>query len=267
MTNFHVIAGAQDGLERPVVRHIGISDLFDALRRGFDDFWEKPSHLLFLGLIYPIVGVFLAQWTSSGETFQLVYPLMSGFALIGPFAALALYEVSRRRERGMDTTWSQAFAVFRSPALPSIAAVGAMLLALFLLWLFVADSIFAALYSESRPVTLTAFIGDVLTTSRGWQLIILGNLAGLVFALVALATTVIAFPLLIDRDVGAAAAIETSARAVIANPIPMLAWGLIVAIALVIGSLPLFAGLAIVMPVLGHATWHLYRKLVEPAGR
>lgn len=267
MTNFHVIAGAQDRLERPSIRHIGISDLFDALRQGFEDFWAKPSHLLFLGLIYPIVGVFLAQWTSSGETFQLVYPLMSGFALIGPFAALGLYEISRRRELGMDTAWSHAFGVFKSPAIPAIAAVGAMLLALFLLWLFVADSIFASIYSDNRPATLTAFLADVLTTRRGWTLIVLGNLAGFVFALVALSTTVIAFPLLIDRDVGAAAAIETSARAVMANPIPMLAWGLIVAVALVIGSLPLFAGLAIVMPVLGHATWHLYRKVVEPAGR
>lgn len=264
MTDFHVYAGAHGELARPDVRRIGMADLVDALRKGAADFAARPSHLIFLGLIYPIVGVFLASWTSGSDTFQLVYPLMSGFALVGPLAALGLYEISRRREEGMNSSWWHALRVFRSPAIPSIAAVGAMLVALFLCWLVVADRLFAWLFADMRPASFGAFLSDLFTTERGWTLILAGNAIGFVFAAVALATTVVAFPLLLDRDVGAAAAIATSFRAVAANPGVMATWGLIVAAALVIGSLPLFAGLAVVMPVLGHATWHLYRKVVAP---
>ena len=124
MAGFHVIAGASDTLEHIRVRKISISDLIDALKRGVDDFMVKPSHIVFLCLIYPIVGVVLAAWTSGNNALPLLFPLVSGFALIGPFAAIGLYEISRRREAGLDTSWSHAFEVKDSPALPAIAAVG-----------------------------------------------------------------------------------------------------------------------------------------------
>ena len=266
MANFHVYAaGTGSNIEHPAIRRIGVSDVFDALRRGFEDFWDKPSHYVFLCLIYPVVGVFLITWTSGGNALQLVYPLVTGFALLGPFAAIGLYEISRRREQNLDTSWKHAFEVRQSPAMPAIAVLGLMLMALFVAWLLTAHALYAWLYADTVPATFTGFVNDVLTTQRGWALIILGNFIGLLFALVALSTTVIAFPLLLDRDIGAYAAVETSARAIMANPAPMLLWGLIVAAALVIGSIPLLVGLAIVLPVLGHATWHLYRKLIEPA--
>lgn len=266
MANFHVYAaGTGSNVEHPAIRRIGVSDVFDALRRGFEDFWDKPSHYVFLCLIYPVVGVFLITWTSGGNALQLIYPLVTGFALLGPFAAIGLYEISRRREKNLDTSWKHAFEVRQSPAMPAIAVLGIMLMALFVAWLLTAHALYAWLYGDTVPATFTGFVNDVLTTSRGWTLIILGNLIGLVFALIALSTTVIAFPLLLDRDIGAYAAVETSARAIMANPVPMLLWGLIVAAALVVGSIPLLVGLAIVLPVLGHSTWHLYRKLIEPA--
>lgn len=268
MAGFHVMADARGMLAQPEVRRIAAADLKDALRLGFEDFWAKPSHYVFLCLIYPIVGLILTRWSSGSNAIQLIYPLMSGFALVGPFAAIGLYEISRRRELGMDTSWRHAFDVRHSPALPSIAVLGAMLVALFLVWLFTAQSIYTSLFGDRPPASVGGFLDEVLTTGRGWTLILLGNAVGFVFAVIALATTVVAFPLLLDRDVGAVAAIETSARAVIANPLQMALWGLTVAVLLVIGSIPLFAGLAVVMPVLGHATWHLYRKVVEPeAGR
>ena len=121
------------------------------------------------------------------------------------------------------------------------------------------------MFGPAPPDSITGFLSDVLATPRGWALIILGHAIGFVFAAIVLTTTVVAFPLLLDRDVGAYEAIHTSVRAVLANPIPMAAWGLIVAVLLIVGSLPVFAGLAIVLPVLGHATWHIYRKVVEPA--
>lgn len=264
MAGFHVMADARGMHVQPTVRRITTADLKDALRLGFEDFWAKPSHYVFLCLIYPIVGIILTRWSSGSNAIQLIYPLMSGFALIGPFAAIGLYEISRRRELGMDTSWKHALDVRRSPALPSIAVIGAMLVALFLLWLFTAQSIYTSLFGDQPPASIGSFLGEVLTTGKGWTLILLGNAAGFVFAVIVLATTVVAFPLLLDRDVGAVAAIETSARAVAANPWPMALWGLIVAALLVVGSIPVFAGLAVVMPVLGHATWHLYRKVIEP---
>jgi uncharacterized membrane protein len=266
MANFHVYAaGTSSKVEHPAIRKIGVSDVFDALRRGLDDFWDKPSHYVFLCLIYPIVGVLLITWTSGGNALQLIYPLMTGFALLGPVAAIGLYEISRRRELNLDTSWRHAFEVRKSPAMPAIVALGIMLMALFVAWLLTAQALYTHVYSEAVPATFSGFVADVLTTQRGWTLIVLGNLIGFLFALVALSTTVIAFPLLLDRDIGAYAAVETSARAMIANPVPMLLWGLIVAIALVFGTLTLFVGLAVALPVLGHSTWHLYRKVVVPA--
>ncbi|MEW9804775.1 DUF2189 domain-containing protein [Mesorhizobium sp. ZMM04-5] len=267
MATFHVIAGANEAQEHIRVRKISVSDLFDALRQGIDDFMVKPSHLVFLCLIYPIVGVFLAAWTSGNNALPLMFPLVSGFALIGPFAAIGLYEISRRRELGMDTSWRHAFDVRKSPALPSIAAVGGMLFVIFLAWLLTAQAFYENLFGRIPPESVSAFIHEIYSTERGWTLIIVGHAIGFVFALLVLCTTVIAFPLLLDRDVGAYEAVHASVRAFLTNPIPMVVWGIMVTVGLMLGSLPLFAGLAVVLPVFGHATWHLYRKLVEPVGQ
>ncbi|MGG7579876.1 hypothetical protein CO660_14330 [Rhizobium sp. L9] len=262
MAAFHVMTGASENLARPVVNRIGIADVFDALKRGLDDFSEKPSHYVFLCLMYPIAGVFLTLWTSGANLLPMIFPLMSGFVLIGPIAAIGLYEISRRREEGLDTSWTHALEVRHSPALPSIIAVGLMLFALFVVWLVTAQTLYANLLGDVFPRTMTDFTRQVFGTAQGLQLIIWGNLIGFVFALVVLAISVITFPLLLDRDVGAVAAVVTSIRATIANPVPVLLWGLIVAGLLVVGTIPVFAGLALVIPILGHATWHLYRKLI-----
>ncbi|WP_099867499.1 DUF2189 domain-containing protein [Pararhizobium haloflavum] len=259
---FHVFAGSRETPIVPVIRHIDTSDVLAALRRGLDDFRHKPSHYIFLCMIYPVVGVVLMAATSGENAFQLVFPLMAGFALIGPFAAIGLYEISRRREAGEDASLRDALAVLRSPAIPSILTVGAMLVFLFIAWIYSAEAIYRWTFGGFTPETIGAFLGAVFTTQAGWTLIVAGNLVGLAFALVALSTTVIAFPLMIDRDVGAYAAVATSARAVMANPGPMLLWGLIVAGGLALGASLFFAGLAVVMPILGHATWHLYRRVV-----
>jgi uncharacterized membrane protein len=144
-----------------------------------------------------------------------------------------------------------------------MVAIGLMLMGLFLLWLGVARQLYQSLFGVyAAPDAVGPFLQQVFTTEQGWKLIVYGNAIGFLFALVAFCLTVISFPMLLDRDVGAATALYTSVRAVAANPIVMAAWGLIVAVLLFAGSLPAFIGLAVVMPVLGHATWHLYRKLV-----
>lgn len=262
MTDFHVMAGADHTFTRPAIRKIGIADLIDALKLGLDDFSEKPSHYVFLCLMYPIAGIALAIWSTDQDLLPLLFPLMSGFALLGPIAAIGLYEISRRREKGQDTSWSHAFDVRFSPALPSIVVAGLMLFGLFIVWLFVAQNIYFIYFGDGVPPTLSSFVSSVLTTREGMAMMFWGDLAGFVFALVALATTVVTFQLLLDRDVGVVAAIDASIRATLTNPVPIAVWGLIVAALLVVGTIPIFAGLAVVMPILGHASWHLYRKLV-----
>lgn len=263
MANFHVLAGADDRIVNPNIRRIGVSDLFGALRRGFDDFMAMPSHVIFLCIFYPLIGVTLAAWTSGNGSLQMLFPLASGFALLGPFAAIGLYEISRRREAGLATSWRHALDVRHSPALPSIAAVGLFLVALFAAWLLVAQALYVAVFGDAPPTSLVAFVNDILYSAAGFRLAVLGMLVGLVFAAVALCTTVVAFPILLDRDVGAYEAVATSVRAVAANPLAIGCWGLIVAALLAIGSVPVFAGLMVVVPVLGHSTWHLYRAMVE----
>jgi uncharacterized membrane protein len=263
MAQIHVIGGAGESFELPSIRTITLSDLREALAKGWDDFSAMPSHAIFLCLIYPLVGIFLIGLAFGYSVLPLLFPLAAGFALIGPVAAVGLYELSRRREAGLDSHWTHAFDVLRSSSLPAIVALGLILMGIFLAWLGSAQALYQSLFGYLPPTSYTQFIRDVFTTPAGWSLIFWGNLIGFGFAVWALVISVVSFPMLVDRDVGAAAAITTSVRAVMANPVTMAAWGFIVAALLVIGSLPAFIGLAVVMPVLGHATWHLYRKVVE----
>lgn len=265
MANFHVIAGADETLAHPAVRNIGAEDLKEALRKGVEDFKEMPTHLAFIGLIYPLFGICLAALTFSSNALPLLFPLVSGFALIGPLAAIGLYELSRRRELGLETSWDHAFDVLRSPSLPSILALGFVLMVIFLVWLATAQALYEWLYGEMAPESYAAFLGEVLTTRKGWTLIVLGHAIGFVFAAVVFSISVLSFPLLLDRDCGVACAVQTSVQAVLTNPKTMGFWALIVAALLMIGSAPLLVGLAVVMPILGHASWHLYRRTVEPA--
>lgn len=260
----HVLAGREGTLSHLKVRNISTADLRTVLAKGLDDFWAMPTHIVFLCVIYPVVGLILAAYAFGHNVLALLYPLAAGFALIGPLAAIWLYELSRRREAGLPTDWKYAFDVLKSPAIGSIAALGVMLLVLFLAWLITAQAIYEWLYGYRQIESLPAFIGEALTTSRGWTLILVGNAVGFVFAAVALAVSVISFPLLLDRDVGVVCAVQTSLRAVMVNPVNMSLWGLMVAGVLALGSLPLFVGLAVAMPLLGHSTWHLYRCVVEP---
>jgi uncharacterized membrane protein len=263
MTQQDVIPGAVTTHELPQVRSIGLADIKDALAKGVDDFRAMPSHAAFLCLIYPILGLVLARLAFGYDVLSMLFPLAAGFALVGPFAAVGLYELSRRREHGLEADWSHLLDVRHSPSFGPILGLGLLLVAIFLTCLAVANGIYTATMGYQPAASMPEFVRQVLTTPQGWMLIILGNFIGFLFALVVLVISVVSFPLLLDRNVGAAAAILTSVRAVFANPITMALWGLIVAALLFAGSLPFFIGLAVVMPVLGHATWHLYRKVVD----
>jgi uncharacterized membrane protein len=247
----------------PVVRRIEIGDLRDALTEGFADFTLYKTHVLFLCVVYPVIGLILARLVIGQGLFQLLFPLASGFALIGPFVALGLYEMSRQREQGAVVNWATAFDVLRSPSSGAIAGLALLLTAVFLAWLFIAQNLYDMTLGPYLPTAIGTFAHDVLTTPAGWILMGGGMGIGFLFALFVFAISVVSFPLLLDRDdIGLDVAIGTSIRAVRTNPWPMAVWGMIVAGSLAVGSALFFVGLAVAIPVLGHATWHLYRKLV-----
>ncbi len=247
----------------PLVRRITIADLGGALRAGLRDFAASRTDVAFLCLIYPVIGLFFAGLASREALLPMLFPLASGFALVGPLAALGLYEMSRRREFSGRINWLDVFGVLRAPSIGAICGIGLLLVALFLLWLGAARTIYDATLGPLPPASIRAFLTAVFTSGAGWAMIVLGLTVGAIFAATALAVGVVSLPLLLDRPIGLAAALGVSLRAVRLNPGPLALWGLIVAVSLLLGSLPLFIGLIVVLPVLGHATWHLYRALVR----
>jgi uncharacterized membrane protein len=246
----------------PGVRRIGLADLRIALAKGMDDFRAFPSHAIFLSLIYPVVGLFVWSLMVRYDVLPLLFPLIAGYALVGPFAAVGLYELSRRREQGLNSEWQHAFDVFESPAKWSIFALGVLLLVIFGAWLGAAHAIYVRTMGDTPLLSVGIFTQKVLNTKQGLELILIGNGVGFVFAVVTLAVGVVSFPLVLDRKVDAVTAIITSVRSVLVNPLAMAAWGFTVAALLILGSIPFLFGLAVAMPVLGHATWHLYRRVV-----
>lgn len=270
------------------VHDIGIEDLRIALRQGWADFLTLRGDLVFLGLVYPAVVILAALYALQSSVVSLIFPLFSGAVLLGPAAASGFYELARRREEGLDTRWRHYFDVFRpgSPSFLPLAALTTVTAVLFILWIGAASMIYAATLGHGQPVSMadflrtsmmyagdlgvrepasiSVFLRELFTTPEGWTMIVVGNLVGLVFAAVTLAISVVSFPMLIDRRrIGWEVALRTSVRLTRRNPGTVALWGLIVVALLVLGSLPAFVGLAVVLPVLGYATWHLYTRAVE----
>src|SRR5262249_8531177 len=210
MAQMDVILPTEPPRELPAVRSIGLADLGGVLAKGLEDFWAMPTHVVFLGLIYPVVGLLLGWATFGFDGVPLLFPLAAGFALIGPFAAIGLYELSRRREQGLDTSWKHAFDIIHSPSVWAIAALGLLLLVICGTWIAVAEAIYLANCPEQAPITPITFARNVLTTAEGQNLILVGNAVGFLFAVLAFCLSVISFPLLLDRNVGMAVAIATS---------------------------------------------------------
>jgi uncharacterized membrane protein len=246
----------------PAPNRISLDDLRGALREGFADFLAFRSDVIFLCILYPCAGLLLWRFASGYDLLHMAFPLAAGFALVGPLFATGLYEMSRQREQGLPVTWATSFAAFRSPAIGSVLLLGAMLLVIFAAWLLAADLIYLVTVSAENPNSFGGFVHDVLFTRRGHAMFLLGEGIGFVFAALALCISLVSFPLVLDRHVTAADAVRTSIAAARANPFETALWGLIVAVLLLAGSAPFLIGLVVVLPVLGHATWHLYRRLI-----
>jgi len=250
----------------PVVRKVTIGDLRDALRLGMADFSASRTDVAFLVIIYPLAGLAIAWMSFDYALLPLLFPAAAGFTLLGPVAAVGLYEMSRRREQGENPGWADAFGVIASPSFGAIFLLGLVLLGIFLVWLGAAQAVYSLTLGPEPPASLESFVTDIFSTNAGWTMLIVGMGIGFLFAVAVLAISVVSFPLLLDRETGLPVAVATSVRVVVENPVSMAVWGLIVAGGLVIGTLPAFLGLIVILPILGHATWHLYRKAVVPPG-
>ncbi|TWI35229.1 DUF2189 domain-containing protein [Paracoccus sulfuroxidans] len=263
----HGLSHAVDGMgthdmTRPQVNTIDMTDIRAALRAGVEDFTALRSDILFLVILYPVIGFIMAVWAFNAGQLHLLFPLVAGFPLMGPVAALGLYEMSRQRERGKHATWASALHALRGRVLGPVLALAAMLAMVFAVWLIAAHVVWIYTMGPEPYQSLTTFLRDTLTTSAGWEMILIGCAVGFVFAALVLCMTIVSFPMLLDRPVGVPMAIATSLEVTRRNPGTVAAWGLIVAASLLLGSIPLFVGLIVVLPILGHATWHLYRRAV-----
>jgi uncharacterized membrane protein len=244
------------------VRRVTTDDLKASLRDGYGDFIEHRGDLIFIGLIYPLIGLVAAAAALGGTLSHYFFPIAFGVALLGPVAATGFYEIARRSEEGQESDWSHFLDIVRRPSFDSITAVVAVLLIIFGFWIAAAGFLYAG-FLGPPPGGIAVFLTRLFTTPEGWGLIAAGILVGLAFAVLVLAVSVVSLPMLVDRDVGARAAIATSVAAVRANFGVMLRWGAAVLALLVLGSLPLFVGLAFVLPWLGYSTWHLYTRAVD----
>jgi uncharacterized membrane protein len=247
-----------------VVRKIDMKDLFQSLKEGYDDFGAKPSFGVFLVIFYPLFALLLTLFLVGENLMYLAFPMVAGLTLLGPVVSVGLFEMSRRRESGLDPSWRMAFEFIHTASFAPILALSIVMMLLYLAWLFVAESIYLGLFGATTPDSISVFLNEIFTTRQGVALMIIGNAVGLLFAFAALSFSVVGFPLLLDKPASMATAVSISIRAVTSNTLVMATWGVIVVLLLAAGAILFLVGLAAILPILGHATWHLYRKVVEP---
>ena len=245
------------------VRTISDEDLKASLRQGLADFSDMRGDILLGGLIYTLVGIAAVVMTTNGPLMPYFVPVVAGVGLLGPIAAVGFYELARRRENGHHSNWSHFFDVIKRPAADDMGIVAGLLLLIFFVWLLAAGALYAALFGWATPTSVPQFLAMVFTTPRGWGLIVAGAVVGAAFGWVVLALSVASLPMLVDCDVSAADAVSTSWRAAHENKAELFRWGMVVTVLLILGSIPLFVGLAFVLPWLGYATWHLYTRLID----
>ena len=263
-TNTIARGGASRKSPKISARRIDHEDLSNSLRLGLDDFLTFRGDIVFAGVVYTVIGLAAVVMTTSAPLMPFFVPVVAGVGLLGPVAAVGFYELARRREAGQqDVHWFNFLDVRKRPAADEIGIVAGMLLLIFFVWLLVAGLLYAALFGWATPTSVPQFLTTVFTTPRGWALILAGGAIGALFGWIVLALSVVSLPMLVDCNIGASEAVSASWRAAHANKGEMIRWGIIVGALLVLGSIPLFVGLAFVLPWLGYATWHLYTRLID----
>lgn len=245
----------------PEIKSITRDDVRDALRAGLHDFRRAPAFGLFFGAVFSVIGVAIALMLFRGEETYWIFPLAAGFPLIGPFAAVGLYEVSRRLESGEKLAPIPILLSGFRQTNSQLSLFAFFTVFVFLVWILLARLIFALSFGTSTMTNiLTSF--DMFFTVPGLTMLVFGTVVGAAVAALLFSVSVVAVPLLLDRDIDVVTAMITSFNATLENRDAMLFWAGIVAAASVVAMLPLFLGMVFVFPVLGHATWHIYRRML-----
>jgi len=256
--------GGVSGQARPAapeIRSIAVDDITMALREGADDFRAMPAFGMAIGLLFALGGMAMLWLALRMDMVVLIFPMLAGFALVGPFAAMGLYEASRRRDAGQSVGLGDLFSVERATTNVNVLFLGFILLFALFVWLRMALLIYALFYGLS-PLPIDALLADVFTTTRGFSFLLVGNAVGAAFAFVVFSITVVSFPYMLEKNVDPVTAVALSVSAVAKNVLPLAGWGLFVAVALAVSWAPFFLGLIVVLPVLGHATWRLYKRMI-----
>lgn len=267
MTDAPITDAAPRRAAGPSIRAIGVDDITAALREGAEDFRAMPAFGMAVGAFYALGGLAIL-WALAGreslvgvEGMALAFPMLAGFALIGPFAAMGLYEASRRRDAGRPCTLADLPSVLRATTSSNILFLGFILMFTLFVWLRVAALIYA-LFFGLNPPPLDRLLTQVFTTTDGFAFLLIGNGAGAAFAFLVFSISVVSFPYMLDRDVDPVTAVALSVSAVARNILPLAGWAVFVGLALAAAWIPMFLGLLVALPVLGHATWRLYRRMI-----
>jgi len=247
----------------PAIRKIGTADLNWALSEGWKDFKSKRGDLVLIGVIYPLACLVAIIFTFNDRLLPLFFPLVAGLSIAGPAVASGYYELARRRAEGIDSSWWHFLDPLNGRSRMPLAMLSAGLAVLFIGWLVVAYVIYLVAFGSDAPNGISEFMSRLFSTPEGWTLIIVGNLAGGLFAVASLVFALVSFPMVVDKPVDAGLAVRTSLAAARKNPGEVFGWGVRVAGLLLLGLLPAAVGLAVVLPWLGYSTWHLYTRLVE----
>ncbi len=248
----------------PKIREITRDEVSAALRAGVEDFRKAPLFGLFFGGIYALGGFAVLEILIFLQSAWMIIPFAIGFPLIGPFVAVGLYEVSRRRKSGEPLVWSDILLVMRQQTNRQLGWMSLVVLFIFWIWIYQVRLLLALFLGFQSFHSLGDFLTVIATTPEGLGFVAVGTLVGAGLTFILFATTVIAMPLLLDRDIDFVTAMIVSFQTVLKNPGPMIGWGVFIAAMTLVAMLPAFLGLIVVLPVLGHATWHLYLAAIEP---
>lgn len=246
----------------PDVNALSFNDLKECLSKGIADFRKAPLFGLFFGGIFAFGGILIIQSIIFFEKGWLIYPMLVGFPLIGPFVAVGLYDVSRRLEAGKPLPWNEILSVISLQTGRQLPYMAFVMLFIFWIWIYQVRLLIALILGRMSFTSFEAFFQVVATTPEGWAFIVIGHMVGACFALLLFSVTVISIPLILDRDVDFITGMITSVKTVMKSPVVMLSWGVFVTLAVMASFVPLFLGLLVVLPVLGHTTWHIYKKAV-----
>lgn len=247
---------------QPVINTITMADVAASLREGVADFARAPLFGLFFGAIYTLGGILMYLMLARFDMPWMILPLAIGFPLLGPFVACGLYEISRRLDAGEPLEWRPILGVVFRQRERELSWMAFVVLFVFWVWLYQVR-LLTALFLGFKPIsTLASFLHVVQTSSEGMAFLATGTLVGAFLATALFSLTVVSIPLLMERENDFVTAIVTSVRAVFANPVPMLGFGFVVTALAILAMAPMFLGLLVVLPVLGHATWRLYKRVI-----